>query len=294
MRLSVIIATCERPASLARLVESLTPQLGDDTELLIAENGSARQTAIPEVAGARVIHFYERAPGKCRVQNHAIEQARGEILAFLDDDVTACADYIAQVGHFFARYPEFAAMKGRVRAQEDPVKVAGRNAVYLDLPLVDHGDKVIEVPGVLGVNMAFRAAALQRVGPFDERLGPGAGGHEEETEMSARLRRAGYRIGYAPGAIVFHEVDPARADPARYIRIAHERGRCRVMHEHHSLGRVRIDRIVTVLRLGIARLSWAAPERLAREQKRLATADGMLEGLREQRAGVFGTAPQSS
>ena len=35
--------------------------------------------------------------------------------------------------------------------------------------------------------MAFRATALARVGLFDERLGPGAAGHEEETEMSARL-----------------------------------------------------------------------------------------------------------
>ena len=31
--------------------------------------------------------------------------------------------------------------------------------------------------------MAFRAAALRQVGPFDERLGPGTAGHEEETEI---------------------------------------------------------------------------------------------------------------
>jgi GT2 family glycosyltransferase len=290
LRLSLIIATCERPASLARLIESLAPQLGGEAEILIAENGSARQSDVPEVAG-RVIHLYERAPGKCRVQNHAIEQARGEILAFIDDDVIACPDYLDQVGHFFARHPEFVAMKGRVRALEDPVQVAGRNASYLDLPLVDHGEEVIEVAGVLGVNMAFRASAFHRVGPFDERLGPGAAGHEEETEMSARLRSAGYRIGYAPGAIVFHEVDPARADPARFIRIARERGRCRVMHERHTLRRVRINWTVAALRLGVARLSGVQPERLAREQKRFATLDGMLEGLRGQRSETPGGAP---
>jgi GT2 family glycosyltransferase len=288
LRLSLIIATCERPASLARLIESLAPQLDDEAELLIAENGGVQQSQIPEVAG-RVIHLYEHAPGKCRIQNRAIGQARGEILAFLDDDVVAGPHYLSEVGHFFARHPEFVAMKGRVRAMKDPVTVAGRNAVYLDLPLVDHGDEVIEVPGVLGVNMAFRAAVFNRVGPFDERLGPGAAGHEEETEMSARLRSAGYRIGYAPGAIVFHEVDQARADPARFIRIARERGRCRVLHEHHTLHRVRIDWTVAALRLGFARLSGAEPQRLAREQKRFATIDGMLEGLREQRSSATGS-----
>ena len=84
---------------------------------------------------------------------------------------------------------------------EDPHKIAGANWVYLDLPLVDHGDEIVEVRGVLGANMAFRAEAIRAVGPFDERLGPGAAGHEEETEMSARLRRAGYRIGYSPNAV---------------------------------------------------------------------------------------------
>ena len=228
------------------------------------------------------------------MQNLAIAQARGEILGFIDDDVIADPDYIAQVGHFFARHAEFAAMKGRVRAMEDPVQVAGPDAVYLDLPLVDHGEEVVEVAGVLGVNMAFRATVFNRVGPFDERLGPGAAGHEEETEMSARLRRAGYRIGYAPGAIVYHEVDAARADPARFIRVARERGRCRVIHERHTLGRVRIDWTVAALRLGIARLSGAEPERMAREQKRFAIMDGMLEGLREQRSGAAGAAGRSS
>jgi GT2 family glycosyltransferase len=282
MRISLIVATCNRPASLARLVESLALQLSDaETELLIAENGSAERSPLPDAPG-RIIHLYERTPGKCRVQNHAVEQARGEVLVFLDDDVIAAPGYIREVGLFFARHPEFAAMKGRVRALDDPVKVAGARAPYLDLPLVDHGEEVVEVRGVLGVNMAFRATALHRVGPFDERLGPGAAGHEEETEMSARLRRFGYRIGYAPGALVYHEVDPARADPARFIRIARERGRCRVMHEQHRLGRVRADRAMAALRLGLAHLGGAEPERLARAQKRFATLDGMLEGLRER------------
>jgi GT2 family glycosyltransferase len=293
VRISLIIATCNRPDSLARLMRSLAPQLDDDRiEVIVAENGSAERTELPDIPG-RIVHLYERTPGKCRVQNYAITQARGDVLAFLDDDVIVAPDYLEQVGHFFALHPEFAAMKGRVRAMEDPVAIAGRAAVYLDLPLVDHGDDVIEVNGVLGVNMAFRAALFNRVGPFDERLGPGAAGHEEETEMSARLRRFGYRIGYAPRALVYHEVDRARADPARFIRIARERGRCRVMHEHHTLGRVRINWTVAAFRLTFARMARAEPVRLAREMKRFAIADGMLEGLRARRTASGEVAAQS-
>src|SRR6202041_3221546 len=143
---------------------------------------------------------------------------RREIVVWPHDDLAVAEGYIAAVERFFAERPHFAAMKGRILPAEDPSAKVGPMAPYLDLPIVDHGNKVIEVRGVLGANMAFRASALQQVGRFDERLGPGACGHEEETEMSQRLRRAGFRIGYAPKALVYHEVDETRATRERFIR----------------------------------------------------------------------------
>src|ERR1700691_5519005 len=145
----------------------------------------------------------------------AIAEASGEILVFLDDDLVVARSYLAAVEQFFDTHREFAAMKGRILPDEDPEKKVGQLAPYMDLPIVDHGDEVLEVRGVLGANMAFRADALRQVGPFDERLGPGAAGHEEETEMSQRLRRAGFRIGYAPKALVYTEVIPSRRNRAR-------------------------------------------------------------------------------
>ncbi len=174
-------------------------------------------------------------------------------------------------------------MKGKVLPVWDPKALAGENWAYMDLPIVDHGPTVCEVRGVLGANMAFRAAAFSQVGLFDERLGPGACGHEEDTEMSMRLRAAGLRIGYCPDALVYHDVDPVRADRARFMRIVRERGRCRMLHERHSRVEVLIDVAYSGLRLGLARALRASGERLAREDRRLATALGMLEGLRRQR-----------
>lgn len=280
VNVSIIVVTRARPDSLARLVRSLEPQIDPGWhELFIAENGTSAPSRV-EVATVALIHLHDPRPGKCRVQNRAIAEARGEIIVCLDDDLVVAPDYIAQVEAFFAAHPEFAAMKGRILPAEDPVKKVGAAAAYLDLPIVDHGEDVIEVRGVIGANMAFRAAALRRVGPFDERLGPGAAGHEEETEMSQRLRRAGFRIGYAPRAIVYHEVDPARADRARFIRIARERGFCRTLHEPHSQVKARLDAMVAAARLLAARTFGASTERRAREEKRLAIARGILDGLR--------------
>lgn len=279
MKSSVIIATHQRSESLARLIKSLTPQLlRGERELLIAENGSEQKSKLPD-AGVAITHLHDPRPGKCRIQNRAIAEARGEILVFLDDDLIVSDDYLDAVEAFFLAHPEYAAMAGRILPAEDPKAKAGAMAVYLDLPIYDFGDTVCDVRGALGANMAFRATALKKVGPFDERLGPGACGHEEETEMSARLRHAGFRIGYAPDAVVYHEVDTTRGDRERFMRIARERGRCRMLHEKHSAFDVVTKCAIAWARLRTARVFGADVERIAREERRLAIARGMFDGL---------------
>jgi glucosyl-dolichyl phosphate glucuronosyltransferase len=283
VQVSIIIAAHERPISLERLLRSLAPQIVPGIhEVFIAENG----TPVPskgEAPGLAPIRLHDPRAGKCRVQNRAIAQARGEVIVCLDDDLVVSPGYVAEVEKFFSSHSEFAAMKGRILPAEDPIAKAGPAAAYMDLPIVDHGDEVIEVRGVIGANMAFRAAALRQAGPFDERLGPGAAGHEEETEMSQRLRRAGFRIGYAPRAIVYHEVDAARADRARFARIARERGFCRTLHEAHSPIKAGFDAAIAVIRLLVVRVSHVPIDRRARAEKRLAIALGILDGLRAQR-----------
>jgi GT2 family glycosyltransferase len=281
VKISIIVATHERPACLARLLRSLGPQLvSGDHELFVAENGTPLPTQI-EHAGIAFHHLHEPKPGKCRTQNRAIALATGEIVVFLDDDVVATPDYLHAVECFFDDYRQFASMKGRILPAEDPFTIAGTAAPYLDLPIVDHGEEVIEVRGVIGANMAFRASALRAVGLFDERLGPGASGHEEETELSQRLRRAGMQIGYAPCALVLHEVDSRRAVRARFIRVARERGYCRTLHEHHSQREVAVKIAIAAMRLTLARAFRAPIVRIAREERRLAVAKGMRDGLRD-------------
>ena len=279
MKTSVIIATHNRADSLRRLVASLAPEIVTGSrEIFIAENGTPAPAQLT-IEGVPLKHLHEPRAGKCRIQNRAIAQASGEILVFLDDDLIVAPGYLEAVEDFFNTHREFAAMKGRILPGEDPEKKVGPMAAYLDLPIVDHGEDIVEVRGVLGANMAFRADAIKKVGPFDERLGPGAGGHEEETEMSQRLRRAGFRIGYAPKALVYHEVDPSRANRERFIRIARERGRCRMLHEKHSAADVILKNAISMTRLRIAQLTRAGIPRIAREERRLAIARGMFDGL---------------
>lgn len=282
MNLSVIVATHNRPESLVRLLRCLAPQIRpQEREIIVAENGTRAPLELP-ASLPPTAHLHDVRAGKCRIQNQAIAQAAGSILVFLDDDVTVADRYLDAVETFFSDHPEYAAMAGRVVASEDPAKTAGPNWVYLDLPLFDRGDRVTDVRGAIGANMAFRADAIHAVGPFDERLGPGACGHEEETEMCSRLRRSGFRIGYAPDAVAYHEVDPSRASRDRFIRVSRERGRCRMLHESHSSVDVMLKNAVAHVRLAVARAAGASRERIAREERRAAVARGMLDGVRNR------------
>src|SRR5208282_4517075 len=97
--------------------------------------------------------------------------------------------------------------------------------------------------------------------------------------MSQRLKRAGFRTGYAPEAVVYHEVDTSRADRERFIRVARERGRCRMLHEKHSAMEILTKNAIAWTRLRAAMALGAGPARIAREERRLAIARGMFDGL---------------
>ena len=147
MKTSVIIAAHDRPDSLRRLIASLAPQLaGGSREVIIAENGTPAPLPLA-IEGVPLRHLHEPRAGKCRIQNRAIADASGEIFVFLDDDLVVAPGYLDAVEQFFDTHLEFVAIKGRILPAEDPEKKVGPMAVYLDLPIVDHGDEVIEVRG---------------------------------------------------------------------------------------------------------------------------------------------------
>src|SRR5205814_993303 len=102
--------------------------------------------------------------------------ARGEIIVTTDDDVRVPADWVVQIARAFAEH-ECGYIAGRVLpiwGAQPPrwlSRVGGR--MWAVIALLDYGPRAIElttrVP--LGVNMAIRRGALDRVGGFNARIG---------------------------------------------------------------------------------------------------------------------------
>ncbi|MFN8626305.1 MAG: glycosyltransferase [Candidatus Binatia bacterium] len=225
-RVSVLIATRNRAATLARTLRSLEAarEAGmAECEILVVDNGSTDTTpallARWAADGTGRQHLCVPQPGKCRALNRALACARAPLLAFTDDDVEVSPQWLTEIVAFFDMYPQYDAAMGRVRvppAAERDSTLQARLATYRVVPVFDRGDAVRDVSEMYGCNIAVRRQVFARVGNFNERLGPpfNAG---EDLELARRILRAGMRIGYMPRVLVYHDVDPARLTP-EYLR----------------------------------------------------------------------------
>ncbi len=239
---SVIVSTRNRAASLRPLLASfdrLAPP-GVPYEIVIADNASEDET--PRLLGewhlggpGRVIlQVLER--GKSRALNAAIAASRGEVLAFLDDDVLPEPRWLIEIWQHFAGN-DCVAAQGAVlwpaEAENDPLLRTRLEhygtLVRIDRPAEDARSRLI------GVNIALRRHTLAVVGGFDVRLGPGASGHSEDFELSGRIRALGGRIDFIPGAVVTHQIDPASLTDDYFREFHRKVGRSRYVHKQNSL-----------------------------------------------------------
>jgi glycosyltransferase involved in cell wall biosynthesis len=233
MQLSVVVCTHNRAPLLTRLIQRVREELdGIDGELVVVDNASTDGTrAVVELeatdAGAPVRYVYEPSLGLSHARNRGIEEARGEILVFVDDDALPLPGWAREHLEPYGNDERLAAVGGRIELE---VTFAGRKPWWFSSSF--HGffgeyDLGGEEPRYyegtehipLGGNMSLRRAALDDVGVFDPALGRAGEAllGAEEFELVHRLWRAHWRALYSPRAAVVHLVGPQRLQ-LRYFR----------------------------------------------------------------------------
>jgi GT2 family glycosyltransferase len=242
MNITVIVCTFNRSGLLETALESIAAsEIPADVawEILVADNNSTDGTrAVAEDFirryPGRFRYVFEPRPGKSNALNAAIAGARGDVLAFADDDVTVPPQWLCSltaplvsgtwVGSGGRVLPQW---KSAVPDWLDP------ESWMVDGPLVqfDRGlraGRLNETP--VGTNMAFRKSLFERYGGFRVDLGPCPGSEirNEDSEFARRLLRAGERLYYAPSAIVYHPIPEDRLTTDYFLAWWFGKGRSEV------------------------------------------------------------------
>jgi GT2 family glycosyltransferase len=251
IKLSIIIPTRNRARIVQKLLDSVKELEGLDKfqpQIIVGDNNSQDETwklvhGIAKSFPLPLTLLKVQQRGKSAVMNEASRAAHGNVLAFLDDDVVVQPNWLCAVQQFFQE-KDYQAAQGVIRIRPpvgETLEIRTLINRYRTIPNIDFGPQIEQFHSLNGANFAVSRQALDTVGPFDERLGPGASGTSEDVEFARRLRQKGFRIGYMREAIVYHRVDPIRLTE-HYFKIRHkQQGHSRVLMNDKGIGRIFFD-----------------------------------------------------
>jgi glycosyltransferase involved in cell wall biosynthesis len=222
---SVVIPTRDRPALAVEAVESVLASNypRDRYEVILVDNRPADRWDPDERSGAladnRVRVLHEPIAGGANARNKGLAEARGEIVAFTDDDVIADRLWLAAIARGFDDAPKVGAVSGIVmpRSLETPAQVwfegYARFSGRFERHAYDFGEnRPLDDPlfpfdiGILGTgaNMAFRTEVLREAGGLDPSFNTKALPNGTDVESLFRVLLGGWTIVHEPAAIVQH------------------------------------------------------------------------------------------
>ncbi len=222
LELSIIICTYNREKFLGVALESLAHQhlKKEKYEIIVINNNSTDSTEEicknfekkhPEL---NFVYAIEQKQGLSFARNKGINLAKGNYIAYIDDDGVAEKNYAEQILNAFKKYPDFTALGGKVL----PIYPTGKEPDWMSkyiqgiVSKVDYGETFHEFykkKYPVGCNMAFRRNFFKQFGGFNTDLTI----RSDDKYIFYKLRKNNKKILYAPDIIVHHNIDAFRLTP---------------------------------------------------------------------------------
>ncbi len=202
MLISVVIPTHNRSARLSECLDALLAQDYSDYEIILSDDGSTDNTAQVAAKYPRVKYIRNERRGPAAARNRGLEQARGEIVAFTDDDCRVPPNWLTQLADGYRRYPEVAGIGGYLDPSDEVVAWSIFARYERFITTESYRQKQCEMvggvedyPGGGTSNMSYRKKILDEVDNFDEWfIYPAA----EDHDLRVRVHALGYKLLYLP------------------------------------------------------------------------------------------------
>lgn len=237
--LSVVICayTLDRWDDVCRSVASVLAQDPAPIEVILVSdrNDELLDRVSRELPQVRAI-ANTQSPGLSGARNSGVAIARGDVVAFVDDDAAAEEGWARHLLATYQTSPDVIGVAGSVRPEWRGARPAWFPDEFLWVVGCSYRGLPTELAPVrngIGANMSFRRSVFDQVGGFDGnigRFGADAAGCEE-TEFSIRVRRAmpSGLVLMEPRAVCLHSVGPERTERAYFRRRCNAEGRSKAL-----------------------------------------------------------------
>ena len=226
LTISVVLATNKLSRYMPEIVERLKQQTfdADCYEIIVVDNNPSDalrefvKTA-QELPGPEVRYVPEPRTGLHYARHAGAKAARGEILAYTEDDILVPMNWLSALMQEFED-PRVGVVGGRVLLQfeADPPEWVAKLDLNAYLSMFERGDEPFDVepPGYVVANCAMRRSLLYAVGGFNPdamgrgdtdliwQRGDGEGG------LVRKVHKAGWIVRYTPRALVYHQIPVSR------------------------------------------------------------------------------------
>jgi glycosyltransferase involved in cell wall biosynthesis len=209
-QISIVIPTRSRARQLGALLDSLAAQCGAEelnweTILVDDAGGESARSAIEQYlktwkASPVRLHVLETRGGVSRARNTGVQLSRGDVIAFLDDDILVDRGFLAETARAHAAHPEILIINGKLqKAREDYYSQIWHYhySAAFDRAL----DSPYRVNRVASGFCSVKRGLLERVPVlFDESLPS-----REDFDLLLRLREEGIAVFKHDNIIGYHD-----------------------------------------------------------------------------------------
>ena len=261
----------DRYGDLLEAIKSLKSQTYGKVEIICVFDGNRdlceKFAAEGESKGVEIILNHENL-GLSESRNRGAARAKGDIIAFFDDDAVADAAWAEELVRMFEELGALAAGGSILPLWTTKTPGCLPEEYYWLIGATHKGfpEEVAEVRNTFGSNLGFRSDIFAALGGFKVDLGfKGAGLIQgEEVEICNRMRqRFGRGVIYNPKAVVFHKVFPERLKMKYLLSRAFWQGYSKRELERRGYSLAEEGRFLSLLKSGIAqRVKTASPRLL--------------------------------
>jgi glycosyltransferase involved in cell wall biosynthesis len=290
-RISVVIATYNRPEALQRLLTQLAAQTMPpaEFEVVVVDDGS--RTAMPQVTVPyRLTVIRQDNRGAAAARHLGANTAVADVVLFIDDDMAVPPSLLSEHARLHAGDPRAVVLGWIKRPDGEALPLFERfHAQYLDELASDvHGGRrTLTGMEVWSGNLSMRRAQYLRVGGFDVGLGL-----SEDAELGLRLEADGATFHVSETAHSVHHSD--HGSVRAWMKRSYRYGRTdlRISRKHPAIRHAspwRYARIVTPLSGPFLGLALAAPTVAYPVARALMAVATSLDAMGVERAALAGT-----